>query len=208
MLLIVLLNDSMLPDYPTLKGRLNEKFQDIIRSKIKEEPLLSQIRNSIIHEGNSIAITSSDGYYSKTDYQEFASNFQISFDEIIKSGPEAFFSKASEISKDMASKMEKHTIGRLEETTERTGNVVKGEKGEGITPKLILDMLEKMEINFDASGNPLMPILLVSPEDFKKINEQQIDSDSLREIEKRRKEIIEKKKKEWIDRESHRKLVD
>jgi len=86
----------MLPDYPTLKRRLNEKFEDMIRNKVQDEPLLSQFRRSIIQEGNTIVITSSDGYSSKTDYQEFATRFEISFDEIIKNGPEAFYSKVSD----------------------------------------------------------------------------------------------------------------
>lgn len=199
----------MLPDYPALKRKLNEKFEDIVRNKIQEEePLLSEIRKSIIQEGNSLAITSSDGYSNKTSYQEFVTHFQISFEEIIKKGPEAFYSRVSEISKDMAGKMAKHTIAVLEKVTERTGNVVKSEKGEGITPKLILDVLEKMEISFDASGNPIMPTLIVTPEDYRKLTETKLDLESAQQLEKRRKEVIEKKRKEWVDRESNRKLVD
>ena len=199
----------MLPDYPTLKRKLNEKFEDIVRNKIQEEePLLSEIRRSIIQEGNSLAITSSDGYSSKTSYQEFVTHFEISFEEIIKNGPEAFYSRVSEISKEMAGKMAKHTIAMLEKVTERTGNVVKSEKGEGITPKLILDVLEKIEISFDASGNPIMPTLIVTPEDYKKLTETKMDLESAQELEKRRKEIIEKKRNEWVDRESNRKSVD
>lgn len=199
----------MLPDYPALKRKLNEKFEDLVRNKIQEEePLLSKIRRTIVQEGNSLAITSSDGYSSKTSYQKFVTHFQISFEEIIKKGPEAFYSRISEISKEMANKMAKHTIAVLEKVTERTGNVVKSEKGEGITPKSILDALEKMEISFDASGNPIMPTLVVSPEDYKKLTETRMDLKSAQELEKRRKEIIEKKRKEWVDRESNRKLVD
>jgi hypothetical protein len=198
----------MLPDYPTLKRRLNEKFEDIIRNKVQNEPLLSQFRRTTIHEGNTLAITSSDGYSSKTNYQEFATDFKIGFDEIIKSGPEAFYSRASEISKDMASKLAKQSIGMLEKVTERTGNVVKSEKGEGITPKLILDAIEKMEIGFDEAGNPIMPVVVMSPKDFEKIKGKQKEWKSDGELEKRRKEIIEKKRKEWVDRESNRKLVD
>jgi len=108
----------------------------------------------------------------------------------------------------MAGDMAKHSIGVLEKVTERTGNVVKGEKGEGITPKLILDAIEKMEIGFDEKGNPIMPVLVMSPQDFEKIKAEQKAWESDGELEKRRREIIEKKRKEWIDRESNRKLVD
>ena len=198
----------MLPDYPNLKQRLSKKFEDIIRKKIQEEPFLSQIRRSIIQEGHTLTITSLDGYSTKTDYQKFAAEFHIGFDEMIKKGPEAFFEKASAVSTDMASKMARHTIGVLEKVTKRTGNVVTGKKGEGITPKLILDAIEKMEISFDERGNPIMPVLVMAPKDFTKFKAKQKEWESDIAIEKRRKEIIEKKRKEWLDRESNRKLAD
>ena len=199
---------GMLPDYPALKQKLNEKFEDIIKNKVQEEPFLSQIQRKIIQEGNTFSITSSDGYSSKTDYEEFASHYEISFDEIIKNGPEAFYSKAAEVSKELANNMVKHSIGVLEEVTERTGNVVKREKGKPITPTVILDAIEKMEIGFDEKGNPIMPTLLISSEDFEKIKNNLREWEANGELEERRKEIIEKKRKEWLDRESNRKLVD
>jgi hypothetical protein len=198
----------MLPDYPLLKNKLSEKFEGIVKANIEKEPLLGRIRKQIIHEGDSLAITSLDGYSSQTNYPEFESAFNISYDDIIKKGPEAYFEKALDVSKDMANKLTGNVLKTLDKVIERTGNVVNVKKGEGITPNSILDALEKIEIDFDENGNPIMPEIHVSPEDFKKLNSLKIDQKTGMELEKRRKEILDKKKREWTGRESSRKLVD
>jgi len=198
----------MLPDYPQLKKRLKEKFEGLVSKRIQEEPLLSQLRKTIVHEGNTYNVTSYEGYSTKSEYERFATAFNIDVNTIIKKGPDALYEKVPSLSKDIADKMAQHTINTLEKVTQATGNVVTG-KGKGITPDLILDALEKIEIGFDEWGNPIMPIIVMSPQDFElfKSKEKEWEAQAIR-LEIRRREIIEKKRKEWIDRESRRKLVD
>jgi hypothetical protein len=180
----------------------------MIQAEIEKEPFLSRIRKNIVHEGDSLVVTSSNGYSSQTTFPTFESEFNISYDDLLKKGPEAYFEKKADVAKDMASKLVGNVYTKIDEVTEKTGNVVSAKKGEGITPNLILDLLEKIEINFDEKGNPIMPEIHLSKEDFEKLNAQKIDPKTIAEIEKRRKEIVDKKRKEWIDRESNRKLVD
>ena len=62
--------------------------------------------------------------------------------------------------------------------TERTGNVISTKKEEGITPNVVLDLLEKMQIGFDEVGNPIMPVMVVSPEEYEKIKAKQKEWES------------------------------
>jgi hypothetical protein len=197
----------MLPDYPVLKRRLKEKFEAMVSEKIQENPLLSKMQRTVVHEGNTFTVTSYEGYSTKSEYEEFASGFNIDVNTIIEKGLYAFYEKVPSISKDMADKMEHQTINTMKKVTEATGNVVASK--DGITPNSILDAIEKMEIGFDESGNPIMPTILMSPHDFEVIKSKEKEWEAQAPaIEARRKEIIEKKRKEWVDRESHRKLVD
>ena len=199
--------DNMLPDFPKLKIRLNKKFEAMVSEKIQENPLLSQIRRTIVHEGNTFTVTSYDGYSTKSDYEKFASEFNIDADTVRKKGPDAFYEKIPILSKEIADKMSQHTIDTLEKVTEATGNVVRSK--EGITPNSILEALEKIEIGFDENGNPIMPTIVMSPHDFEvfKSKEKEWEAQAPA-LEARRKEIIDKKRKEWVDKESNRKLVD
>ncbi|MCL4430099.1 MAG: hypothetical protein M1167_05035 [Chloroflexi bacterium] len=197
----------MLPDYPRLKKKLNDKMAQMIKSDMEKDPFLSSFPRHEAHEGHLLTTTSIEGFSSTTDFPETASNFEITFDETIREGPEAVFSRRSELSKDMIKKLTQQIIAALEKVTERTGNVVKANEVIG-SSNPILDMLEKIEIDFDKSGNPIMPTMLLSPEDYKKFKEKFQEWDKNPEMEKRRKEIIEKKRKQWLDRENSRKLVD
>ncbi|MCW4000601.1 MAG: hypothetical protein NWE93_10210 [Candidatus Bathyarchaeota archaeon] len=192
----------MLPDYPILKRKLNRKLEVIIRNEVNKDPLQASIPKKIVHEGDRIAIKSIDGYSSETSYGTFVSDFQITTEEIIQKGPNAVFSRTKEIAKDMTEKMNKHFIGVFEKVTETTGNVVTSKTG--ITAESILETFEKIEMSFDDSGNPIMPLIIITPQDYDKIK-QDLDSKEFRE---KQKAIIEKKRKGWLDRESNRKLVD
>jgi hypothetical protein len=95
----------------------------------------------------------------------------------------------------------------LEKVTERTGNIVDARRS-SIESNPILDALEKIEIDFDKFGNPIMPTIVMPPAEHNKIKGKLKDWANNPEMEKRWKEIIGKKKKQWLDRENSRKLVD
>jgi hypothetical protein len=198
---------GMLPDYPRVKRQIQEKFEEIIRKEIEKDPFLSQIGRHEIHEGNSLTVTSTDGYSRTTQYQDIATDFKIEVDEIIKRGIAAFFSRIPDITKEMIRKQSQLVINVTEEVTERTGNVVSA-NSEPISPQLILAVLEKMAINFDEFGNPIMPTLIVAPEEFEKTKAALAKLESDPDLRKRQMELFAKKRKEWIDRENNRKLVD
>ena len=98
----------MLPDYPRLKKKLNDKMAHMIKKDMEKDPFLSGFPKHEAHEGNTPTTTSIDGFSSTTDFPEIASNFEITFDETISQGPKALFSKRSELSKDIIQK-----LGRL-----------------------------------------------------------------------------------------------
>jgi hypothetical protein len=193
----------MLPDYPRLKKKLNDKMARLVKEDMEKDPFLSSFPKHEAHEGDTMTTTSIEGFSSTTDYPETASKFEVTLEETISQGPEAIFSKRSKLSKEMIEKLSKLIIDQLEKVTERTGNVVKA--NESSNP--ILDALEKIEIDFDKYGNPIMPTLMVSPETLEKLKERSKEW-NIAEVERRRKDIIEKKRKQWLDRENSRKLVD
>jgi hypothetical protein len=192
----------MLPDYPVLKKKLNRKLELIVRDEVRKDPLQAIIPQKIVHEGDRIAIKTIDGYSTESSYGTFVSDFQITSEEIIEKGPNAMFSRSKEIAKDISEKINKHTIGIFEKVTETTGNVVKSKTG--ITPESILEMFEKIEMSFDDAGKPIIPLLVVAPQDYERIKKE-VETPAFRE---KQLAIILKKRKDWLDRESNRKLVD
>lgn len=193
----------MLPDFPKIKDELKEKFLETIENEITKDPLLSQIQRHPIQEGNKLTSSTIDGYSQTVDYPELASKFEIKHDEVIEKGPEAIFSKIPEIAKDMIKQQSQQIFKTMEEATKKTGNILET-KSQPLSPDLVLEALKKLPIDFDEAGNPIYPTLVVSPDQFEKIQNWQIDP----EFRKKQKELIEQKRKEWIDRENRRQLVD
>lgn len=63
------------------------------------------------------------------------------------------------ILKDMTTTM----FSTLFQVTDFTGNVVDG-KGKGVSFEMLIEMLEKIHIDFDQEGNPLLPSIVIHPD--------------------------------------------
>lgn len=192
----------MLPDFPRLKEELQEKFLKSIQNEIRKDPILSQIKMSPIYEGNKLSVSTIDGYTQTSDYPKISSKFGAKHEEVIEKGPEVMFSKVHEIAQDIIKQQSRNLFKKMHEITEITGNALDAKQP--LSPELVLEALKQISIDFDNTGNPIYPLLIVPPNQFEKIKNWQIDP----EFRRKHQEIIEQKRKEWIDRENRRKLVD
>ena len=197
----------MLPDYPSIKRKIQKKFVEAIKREIQKDPLLSQIRIHHIHEGDILTSSSIDGYSESVSYRLMSAKLEITKEEIIKKGPNAFFSKVDVIAKEMTKQQSRLLFEKMEKVTERTRHVVDA-KSKSISPQLILEALEKIAIDFDEFDNPIFPALVLHPDQYDKIKDETPKWDSDPELRRKHRELIEKKRREWIDRENRRKLVD
>jgi hypothetical protein len=87
------------------------------------------------------------------------------------------------------------------EVMTKTGQVVDG-KGKPFNFDLVLDMLEKVLIEFDENGKAKLPYLVGHPQNLAKITEFEITE----EQKKRLDEIIEKKREEYYATKHYRRL--
>jgi hypothetical protein len=201
----------MLPDYPATKKYLQKKFTATIRKETKKDPFIGMIQFRESYEGNTFRFTTNDGFFQKGGYKEISTKFEISKDEIVEKGPDAYFSRVPQIAKDWIELETRLLIQKMDEVTRKTGNIVNG-KSKPLSPELILDALDKVAISFDEFGNANIPALVVHPDNFEKMKKEfkKYESDPLFMIKYKLlyKLIIDKKRREWLDRESDRKLVD
>ncbi|MCK4818719.1 hypothetical protein KA005_23305, partial [bacterium] len=94
----------------------------------------------------------------------------------------------------------------LNEVTAKTGNVVDA-GGQPLSHELLLKTLETIQLDFDDNGKPIMPTLVVSPQQYEKIKVKNIEWENDPECQKQFEQMMNRKRKEWHDRESNRKLV-
>lgn len=198
----------MLPDFPNIKKYIEEEFNYKIRKKINVDPFLSQIRKKRIHEGNRMTSSSMEGHTESSEFKSIASEFMaIPRDEIIEKGVKAFNSRIDTMSEEFRNQLSQSFFNKMQEATERSGNVVNAE-GRSISPEVILEALEKVTIDFDDFGNPLLPVLVLHPEVLEKIKDEIPKREEDPDLQRKYRELIERKRRECDDRESHRKLAD
>ena len=75
--------------------------------------------------------------------------------------------------------------------------------GQKLSRKLIQESFEKMQINFDAAGKPIMPTMVMHPDMLKQLQDLPPATD---EEVRAWDEMIERKRGEFNDRQRHRKL--
>lgn len=63
---------------------------------------------------------------------------------------------------DMLKQFTEGMFDTLTQVTDFTGNVVDG-KGKGLSYEMLLEILEKLHIDFDDEGNPKMPTMVINP---------------------------------------------
>lgn len=198
----------MLPDFPNIKKYIEEEFNYRIKGKINEDPFLSRIRKKRIHEGNRMTSSSMEGHTESSEFKSIASEFtEISRDEIIEKGVNAFDSRIDTMSEEFMNQLSQSFFKKMHEVTETTGNIINA-NGRSISPEVILEALEKVTIDFDEFGNPLLPALILHPEALEKIKDKIPKWETDPNLQRKHRELIERKRREWDDRESRRKLVD
>ena len=89
-------------------------------------------------------------------------------------------------------------FGTMKQVSDLTGNVAKGE----LTVDKILELLEKISIDFDDEGRPRLPQFLCGPKLYEKVSQLKLTS----EQQTRFSEIIDKKRKQHYAQRCYRRL--
>jgi len=167
---------------------------------------LGRIRQSVIHEGDGMAISRADGSRTEQDFEQICAHFEISWSEFAGLSIPAILEKLQYVAEELARGRTQHAFSTIDASCEEVGNVVDAAGGP-LTPDLILQAWEQMEIAFDVDGRPRMPTLVIHPEAGEAVREifSRLETDP--DLKRRADNIIERKRGEWIARETDRTLV-
>lgn len=196
----------MLPDYPKLKKRLNAKMTRLVQQEMDKDQFIASIPKQRVYEGNSLTTNSVDAYSTTTDFPQIISDFEVTREQIVKEGPDAIFSKKGQVAKRMSEQITDQMVKAMDHATQMTGNIV-NVKQVSETSNPILEMIEKIEIDFNKQGQPIIPSIVVSPDQSEKTKEYLKDLQRP-EMQEKYQKVMARKWREWLDRENSRKLVD
>ncbi len=198
----------MLPDYPRIKKRVNNLLMGYLKAAIfTHSPILTQIRQTVQHEGREGIYGDVDGRESPIDYKEVVARFSLTREEMRRSDFQPVVSKFAEMAETFAAEQSKTLFATVSEATESVGNVV-ATKGK-LTKEAFLEMERKRQWSFNPqTGEPRPPTLVLHPDTLATIKDEIESWQQDPHFKAALSDIEQQQWLAWRDRESRRRLAD
>ena len=182
---------------PKLGGELLEKY---FYHLYAADPFLGQVEKyRDIHAGGTLYENNDDELIIRKVKENFT--IELKIDDIKNYNIEAFSVSIFKYAHERIEKIYRELLSSMSKITGLTGKAMDA-KGKKLTPDLMLEMIETIDISFDDDGNPIMPALLASPELVKQIAGWKETTEG----KERFQGIIENKKKEFYAKKRYRRL--
>ena len=197
----------MFPDFVNVK----EKLQKMLNYQMRQTHLshmgpLAKIPVSMIFEGNRTVLIREDGSVDEMQPKVAATDIEVKLAEAEKMTPEMVRDKINDAAEEIAEQQARTFYKKIDISAEEVGNVVTS-GGEPFSIDLYLELLEKVDIDFDEAGNPEGLAFAVNPSALPSIAKVISQAKNDPETDRRYKAIMERKREEFRVRESNRKLV-
>jgi hypothetical protein len=196
----------MLPDYVDTKEQLQNVLNRWVRRRVREHlgPFGESPRYTVF-EGTGTSIIRANNREDVSPMLRIESEFEVKFDEVPTLTLIDILRSLDEVAQKIADQMAKHAYSSISEAAERVGNVVKA--AGKITPEVILELFDKIEIEFDDNGNPEFPSIHIHPDVAETLKEALAQLQEIPENRQRFEAILAIKKEKRRVREANRKLV-
>lgn len=154
----------VLPDLPELKADLQSVLTTYLREQVRRRmPGLNEAPQHLIHEGMTLRVVRADGTVEDSELKSASSEFNIEAAAAGMMTAEERMSKLDALAEDMARQTSQHAFASLNQTLEQAGQVVE-RAGQPLDADGILQMLDKMQMDFDEHGQPRNISVIVGPQ--------------------------------------------
>lgn len=194
----------MLPDFPETKILFNRFFRTYMRQRAREISPYGAVQTRYFHEGRAMKITRADQSESTSDMEQLSVLFEIKHDEIENLTLQKAIAKHDAMIVEMVQKQTNFIRERM--SSEIPESQCLDAKGRRFDAQTVLDVLEKMQIEFYPDGTP-HEIFLDPPPTPETMAAVDKEFESNAELKMKFDKMMEKKKEEWRAREADRKLV-
>jgi len=197
----------VLPDFPEQKHKLEQCLRlRIDQQRLAKLGLFGESPAFRLAEGDRLIFEGEDGTEREMEFGHAEAEFKVSVDELPTMTREQLIAKVDNAAEDLARQQVERAVGVLNEAIETVGNTLQM-GGEPFQEEHLFRALEKISIDFDESGQPYLPALVMGPSMAERATEVVGRVTSEPDLRRRYEQIISAKREEWRARESHRKLV-
>jgi hypothetical protein len=187
-------------DTPAYQKAMAEFAQSVVNGLAEIHPVVGQLRrHATAHAGPTRNVPGPE----PLDHPMFRLEQRVTIpDNVIRESLlDDYGSSLVEIGAQFCDQMTERFVQRMSEVTDATGNSLDVE-GRPLSHDLILDAIERVEIDFDDEGNPRMPSLMANPQTLAPLARIQPTDEQIRRYE----QIMTAKKAAHDAQKRHRRL--
>lgn len=197
----------MLPDFSTTKPALVRYLNRFLNERVDAHMgPFSGVPRSTYFEGDTHSVKRTPSNTESTSpFEEASSKLLVRRDEVPALTLQEIRERLDSVAQDVASQMSRYFYKTIGEATEEVGNNIKADGP--VTPGLLLEMLKRLQIDFDQFGQPSLPQIHVHPKMAHRMQEafhQMMTDPRYRETYQ---SVLTSQRESWRAREASRKLV-
>ena len=189
-------------DLSEYRGAFGIFFHGAVNALMRaKDPVLREIKTETKEHLPTYRVTAATGETVEFETIKSEMSFTLHQAEIVNSNFEALVLNLDDAADQGLKSLMPQVFAYLSRVCAATGNVIDG-GGQPISFDHVLDMLDKIQIDFDKAGNPQMPTMVLSPDLFEKLRMRPPTQEQI----KRRDEIIKRKREEFDAQRRTRKI--
>lgn len=198
--MVKLLDKKLRTDIPNYDQAVVSFMSNVVDELINLDPLLGKLPNrKSVHTGPIRNVRGEKVL--DQEFEEISATANLSFEDIKNSNIERFTGFLTEFSDQLIINLRQGLFLNLTPVLEMSGQTIKN-NNESFSYDTFLDALEMVELEFDESGNPIKPTMVLHPKLLNELKSIELTEQQVL----REKRIIDKKREEYYAKKRYRRL--
>lgn len=197
----------MLPDFSTTKPALVRHLHRFLNERVDTHMgPFAGVPRSTYFEGDTHSVKRTPSQTESTSpFEEASSKLLVHGHEVPTLSLRDIYERLDGIAQDVASQMATYFYQTISQAVEEVGNDVKADGP--ITPDLLLEALERLQIDFDRFGQPSLPQIHVHPKMAQRLQDSILQMMTDPRYRDKYQYVLTTQRENWRAREAGRKLV-
>lgn len=196
----------MLPDFTKAKENVSEMLLSMLSKRAREYKGEIAPKEYRIFEGCELSTITDNGKELLTRPKEISGKVSIKTEDIQSGNPLKVLHLIDQMALQMAQEQSKMMFTELGKICTEANQKIDF-KGAKFNPDMLLQIMEKILIEFDADGNMKNLMFVVGPQMADRVKDEMEKADKDPEFRKKHEALMARKRGEWRAREASRKLV-
>ena len=197
----------MLPDWPDIKDEIHRALMRFVKRVARARSAAGLAVAVTLPEGHGTRMARGDGTVEEGEFERATAEVTLPFEAIETGSMEGIVEKLVAMADQLAQSTDRTMLKTIEEGVRSVGNEINA-GGRPFSADLLIDALERMDVEFDRSGEPSLPTIIFHPQSKPQLVEQLQRLETDTDVKARYRTVLTQQRENWRDREARRILAE